>query len=111
MSEKIKILYVDDEPDNLVGFKATLRIKYQVFVTDQVNEAAAILDRHPDMRIIFCDQRMPGKTGVEFFEEIRARHPLPIRILLTGYSDIESTIAAVNKGNIFRYLKIGRAHV
>jgi len=105
MSEKIKILYVDDEPDNLVGFKATLRIKYQVFVTDQVNEAAAILDRHPDMRIIFCDQRMPGKTGVEFFEEIRARHPLPIRILLTGYSDIESTIAAVNKGNIFRYLR------
>jgi two-component system sensor histidine kinase/response regulator len=105
MLEKIKILYVDDEPDNLIGFKATLRISFQVFVTDKVAEAAAILEQHPDIRVIFCDQRMPGKTGVEFFEEIRVKHPLPIRILLTGYTDIESTIAAINKGNIFRYVQ------
>lgn len=105
MLEKIKILYVDDEPDNLIGFKATLRIKYQVFVTDKVNEAVSILEQHPDIRVIFCDQRMPGKTGVEFFEEIRSNHPLPIRILLTGYTDIESTVAAINKGNIFRYVQ------
>ncbi len=103
MSEKIKILYVDDEPDNLIGFKATLRINYQVFVTDKVDEAFNILDRNPDIRVVFCDQRMPGKTGVEFFEEMRAKHPAPVRILLTGYSDAESTIAAINKGNIFRY--------
>ncbi len=105
MAEKIKILYIDDEPDNLVGFKATLRLTYQVFVTDKVKEAFTILDNHPDIRVIFCDQRMPGKTGVEFFEETRVKHPLPVRILLTGYSDIESTIAAVNKGHIFRYVR------
>ncbi|MCC8409307.1 hybrid sensor histidine kinase/response regulator [Mucilaginibacter sp. UR6-1] len=105
MAEKIKILYVDDEPDNLIGFKATLRMNYQVFVTDKIDEAFAILDQHPDIRVVFCDQRMPGMSGAEFFEVMRQKHQLPVRILLTGYSDAEATIAAINKGNIFRYVQ------
>lgn len=68
-------------------------------------DAMQHLNSHPDIRVIFCDQRMPGKTGVQFFEEIRSRYPKPIRILLTGYSDINSVIDSINLGNVFRYVK------
>lgn len=69
------------------------------------NDAMEHLSSHPDIRVIFCDQKMPGKTGVQFFEEIRSRYPKPIRILLTGYADIESVIDSINLGNVFRYVK------
>jgi signal transduction histidine kinase len=105
MDEKIKILYVDDEPENLVGFKASLRLDYQIITATSVPEGISCLDNHPDIRIIFCDQRMPGKTGVDFFEDIRVSHPLPVRIMLTAYTDVESIIDAINKGNIFRFVK------
>lgn len=105
MSEKIKILYVDDEPENLVGFKAALRLDYQILTAVNVPQAIDFLNEHPGIRIIFCDQRMPGKTGVDFFEEIRISHPLPVRIMLTAYTDVESIIDAINKGNIFRFVK------
>lgn len=105
MSEKIKILYLDDELNNLVGFKASLRLDYIIYTAQNATEALAYLDKNPDIRVIFCDQRMPDKTGVEFFEEIRSVHPYPIRILLTAYADIESVIDAINRGHVFRYVK------
>lgn len=98
-------MYVDDEPDNLVGFKASLRIDYQIFTAVNIPQAMSYLGNHPDIQIVFCDQRMPGQSGVEFFEEIRISYPLPVRILLTAYTDVESIIDAINKGNIFRYVK------
>lgn len=105
MSEKIKILYIDDEVNNLVGFKASFRLDYQILIAENTSIAVELLTQHPDIKIIFCDQRMPDKTGVEFFEEIRSWFPNPIRILLTGYSDIEAVINAINRGHIFRYVK------
>lgn len=105
MSDKIKILYIDDEPDNLVGFKASLRLQYHIFTAVNIPQALSVLDNHPDIAVVFCDQRMPGKTGVEFFEEIRISHPKPVRILLTAYTDVESIINAINRGNIFRYVR------
>ena len=105
MAEKMKILYVDDEPDNLVGFKASLRLDYQILTAVTIPQAISCLDNHPEIKVVFCDQRMPVKTGVEFFEEIRVSHPLPVRILLTAYTDVEAIIDAINRGNIFRYVK------
>ncbi|MBS1521964.1 MAG: hybrid sensor histidine kinase/response regulator [Bacteroidetes bacterium] len=105
MSEKIKILYIDDEPDNLTGFKANFRTEYRVFIAENTVQALEHLRKNADIRVIFCDQRMPGKTGVEFFEEIRTIFPHPIRILITAYTDIEATISAINRGNIFRYIR------
>ncbi len=105
MSEKMKILYVDDEPDNLVGFKASLRLDYQILTAVNIPQAISCLDNHPEIKVVFCDQRMPGKTGVDFFEDIRISHPLPVRILLTAYTDVEAIIEAINRGNIFRYVK------
>lgn len=101
----MKILYVDDEPDNLVGFKASLRLDYQILTAVTIPQAISCLDNHPEIKVVFCDQRMPVKTGVEFFEEIRVSHPLPVRILLTAYTDVEAIIDAINRGNIFRYVK------
>jgi len=105
VAEKMKILYVDDEPDNLVGFKASLRLDYQILTAVTIPQAISCLDNHPEIKVVFCDQRMPVKTGVEFFEEIRVSHPLPVRILLTAYTDVEAIIDAINRGNIFRYVK------
>ncbi len=104
MSEKIKILYIDDELNNLIGFRASLRIDYQVFTAQNTLQATQYLAANNDIRIIFCDQRMPQQTGVEFFEEIRSLFPLPIRILITAYTDINIVIDSINKGNIFRYV-------
>ena len=104
-TDKIKILYLDDEVNNLIGFKASFRVDYTILIANNSTEAEEYLEKNPDIRIIFCDQRMPDKTGVEFFEEIRSIYPLPIRILLTGYTDIESVIDSINRGNIFRYVK------
>lgn len=105
MQEKIKILYIDDEINNLVGFKASFRFDYRIFTANNIVEAYQHLEQHNDIRIVFCDQRMPDKTGVQFFEEMRELFPHPVRILLTGYTDIESVIESINRSNIFRYVK------
>ncbi len=105
VQEKIKILYVDDEINNLIGFKASFRLNYIVFTANNIIEAYQHLEEQNDIRIIFCDQRMPDKTGVQFFEEMREKFPHPIRILLTGYTDIEAIIEAINRSNIYRYVK------
>ncbi len=105
MAEKIKILYIDDEPHNLLGFKAAFRMDYTIFTALNTTEAVKILAENLDIRIIFCDQRMPDKTGVDFFDEIRSDFPLPVRILITAYTDVEAVIDAINKGNIFRYVR------
>ncbi|MBW7913928.1 MAG: hybrid sensor histidine kinase/response regulator [Taibaiella sp.] len=104
-SKKIKILYIDDEPNNLVSFKASFRFDYNVFIANNTDEAIKRLEENPDISVILSDQRMPGMTGVEFFEEIRTEFPNPIRILITGYTDIESVISAINRGHVFRYIK------
>ncbi|MDB5013476.1 MAG: Hydrogenase transcriptional regulatory protein hupR1 [Daejeonella sp.] len=102
---KIKILYIDDEINNLTGFKATFRMDYNILIAHNTIQAYDLLVRNPDIRVIFCDQRMPDKTGVEFFQEIKNQFPHPIRILLTGYTDIEAVINSINHGNIFRYVQ------
>lgn len=102
---KIKILYIDDEANNLISFKASFRFDYTILTAVSTAEADTHLEKHSDISVILCDQRMPDKTGVEYFEEIRNKYPAPIRILITGYADVESVINAINRGHIFRYVK------
>lgn len=102
-NKKINILYVDDEMNNLVSFKATFRMKYNVFTAISGEEAIKLMDENI-IHIIITDQRMPSMTGVEFLERILEKHPDPMRILLTGYADLNAVIDAVNKGKIFHYL-------
>ena len=103
VNKDICILYVDDEANNLVSFKAVFRMKYKVHTAISGEEAIKILNTTP-VNIIITDQRMPNMTGVEFLENILGDHPDPIRILLTGYADMNAVVDAVNKGKIFHYL-------
>ena len=102
-NKKITILYVDDEENNLVSFKAVFRIKYNVLTAISGEEAIKTL-RNNNINVIITDQRMPQMTGVEFLESILDEFPLPTRILLTGYADMNAVVDAVNKGKIFHYL-------
>ncbi|MEI6508439.1 MAG: response regulator [Bacteroidota bacterium] len=105
MADKmINILYIDDEFHNLQSFKATFRLKYKIHIAISGEEAKEILDNNPNIEIIITDQRMPNMTGVEFLESIIEKHPNPIRMLLTGYADLNAVIDAVNKGKIFHYM-------
>jgi len=103
VKSNINILYVDDEMNNLISFKALFRIKYNVLIALSGKEAIKLLDEN-DVHIIITDQRMPEMTGVEFLESILDKHSEPMRILLTGYADLNAVIDAVNKGKIFHYL-------
>jgi len=101
--DKITILYVDDEENNLFSFKAVFRIKYNVLTALSGDQALEILSKK-QVHIIITDQRMPEMTGVEFLEKVLERFPDPIRVLLTGYADMGAVVDAVNKGKIFHYL-------
>jgi two-component system sensor histidine kinase/response regulator len=102
--EKIRILYVDDESNNLLAFQAGFRRLYEIYTAENVTDGIRVLNEK-DIHVILADQRMPKTTGVEFFNIVRKAHPHPMRILLTGYSDLEVVIDAINKGEIFRYVK------
>jgi len=102
--ERPKILYVDDERANLVAFRAMLRDTYDVLIAGSAAEGHERL-RSDDVLVVVSDQRMPGQTGSEFLERVSADYPDTVRIILTGYSDIDAVIDAVNRGKIFYYFK------
>lgn len=101
--ERICILYLDDEEHNLTSFKAAFRRDYNVFVTTDAGEAVQILNEN-EVHVVISDQKMPNLSGVEFFELIIPDFPDPVRMLLTGYADIEAVIDAINKGQVYRYI-------
>ena len=101
--EKIRILYVDDEENNLQAFKATFRRDFKISLAISAKEGREVLEKE-EIDIIITDQRMPEQTGVEFLESIIPVHPNPIRVLLTGYTDIQAVIDAINKGQVYHYL-------
>ncbi len=103
MNDKIHVLYIDDEDNNLKSFKATLRKDFKIFTAIDADEGLRIA-REEEVHVVIADQRMPGMTGTEFFEELVKFNPDPIRILLTGYSDIASVIDAINKGEVYRFI-------
>ncbi|MEM9053294.1 MAG: response regulator [Bacteroidota bacterium] len=101
--KKPGVLYIDDEENNLISFKAALRREFTVYVALGAEEAEQYLEKE-DLKVIVSDQRMPKETGVEFFSRLKNTHEEPIRILLTGYSDMQSVVDAINKGEVYRYL-------
>jgi two-component system sensor histidine kinase/response regulator len=103
MNDKIHVLYIDDEDNNLKSFRATLRKDFKIFTALDAEEGLR-LAREEEVHVVIADQRMPGMTGTEFFEELVKFNPDPIRILLTGYSDIASVIDAINKGEVYRFI-------
>ncbi|MEO1451146.1 MAG: response regulator, partial [Bacteroidota bacterium] len=103
-AEKPQILYVDDEHQNLVTFRSNFRKYYSIHIARSAAEGKEVLASHPEIALILSDQRMPGMTGVEFFEEIRKDFPNPIRMVVTAFSDIQAIIEAINFGKVYYYI-------
>jgi len=99
----IGVLYVDDEINNLNSFKAAFRRDFEIFTASSAKEGRKVLDSQ-EIGVIITDQRMPGVTGIEFLESILPVYPDTIRILLTGFSDINAVMDAINRGQVYKYL-------
>ncbi|WP_293150474.1 MULTISPECIES: SpoIIE family protein phosphatase [unclassified Microcoleus] len=101
---KLKLMVVDDEPDNLDLLYRTFRRDFQVYKADSALSALEVLDEQGEMAVIISDQRMPEMNGTEFLGKTVERFPDTIRILLTGYTDVEDLVEAINAGQVFKYI-------
>ena len=99
---EISVLYLDDELDNLASFKANFRREFNVFTASNV-EAAMEIIKNNEIHVAVSDHNMPGTTGVDFFQTLTMTNPNIVRILITGYSNIEIVIDAINRGQVYRY--------
>jgi signal transduction histidine kinase len=97
------LLVVDDEVDVLESLRHLFHRQYRVLTASSASEALELLGQH-DVHLILSDQRMPGTSGDVFLSQARKLHPDAVRMMFTGYADIQAVINAVNEGNIFRYI-------
>jgi serine phosphatase RsbU (regulator of sigma subunit)/FixJ family two-component response regulator len=102
--DKLKLMVVDDEPDNLDLLYRTFRRDFQVYKANHAFAALEVLDKVGEMAVIISDQRMPEMSGSEFFSRTVERYPDTIRILLTGFTDVEDLVDAINSGQVFKYI-------
>jgi DNA-binding NtrC family response regulator len=98
------LLVIDDEPDVCDSVHDLLRREFRVLKANGAQEGLRLMQEE-EVHIIMTDQRMPTITGVELLEKVKARKPQAVRMLFTGYSDLDSIIAAINQGHIFQFLK------
>ncbi|MEO6808437.1 MAG: response regulator [Isosphaeraceae bacterium] len=103
MPPKPCLLVVDDEPEVCNSVYHLLHRTYEILRAHSAAEAVALMEQH-DVQIIMTDQRMPDVTGVEMLTRLKPSYPEAVRILFTGFADINSVIAAINQGHVFRYL-------
>ncbi|MDP3537640.1 MAG: response regulator [Azonexus sp.] len=107
MSEAINaptLLFVDDEPGILSALRRLFRPHgYRIFIAESGAAGLEILEKE-SIDLVISDMRMPEMDGAAFLKEVRNRWPKVMRILLTGYADITSTVAAINQGEIYRYI-------
>ena len=101
--EKIRLLYLDDERDELESFRSLYRRVFDVHIASTPERAYEIM-KTEDVHVVLTDQRMDMMTGVEFLESIVEDHPDPVRILVTGYSDITAVINSINQGRVYKYI-------
>lgn len=102
--EKLKLMVVDDEPDNLDLLYRTFRRDFQVYKANNARKALDILAQEGEMAVIISDQRMPEMNGTEFLSLTVEKFPDTIRILLTGFTDVEDLVEAINSGQVFKYI-------
>ena len=100
---KHKILIVDDEPANVRLLERLFRRDYNVLTAPSGAEALRVLEQH-DAALIITDQRMPGMTGVELLKRTASLRPHTVRIILTGYTDVEALVEAINCGQVYKYV-------
>ena len=101
--KKYNILFIDDEPNNLVVFKNSFFRYYNIITADSGEKGLRILEEN-DIHLVITDQKMPGMTGVQFLEKVVEKYPSILRMIITAYSDIEVIIQAINKCGIYQYV-------
>src|ERR1700678_1843840 len=99
-----KILFVHDGPAVLDGYKRMLHREFQVDTAVGGEQALATIQEHGPYAVVISDMRMPEMNGAQFLARVRATTPDTVRMLLTGYTDLNAAMDAVNEGNIFRFL-------
>lgn len=103
MLDQYTILYVDDEESNLRIFKTTFKRQFHVVTMSNPFEALQFMQQNP-APIVVSDHRMPQMTGVEFLAKVYQLFPQTVRMILTGYCDVNNTISAINEGKVYRYI-------
>jgi two-component system response regulator HupR/HoxA len=98
------ILVIDDESASVDLLRITLGMDYPVYTATDGHTALALLGDHPEIALAIIDQRMPGMSGTEFIQKTIEPYPHLVRIILTGYTDVQSLIEAINAGRVYRYL-------
>lgn len=99
-----KVLFIDDEQSVLDGYERLLRREFAVRIALGGRAGLEELEKYGPFAVVISDMRMPGMNGAEFLAQVRRKWPETVRMLLTGYSDINAAVDAVNKGNIYRFL-------
>lgn len=103
--DRYAVLFVDDEEMARKYFRMAFARDFTVLVAANVQEALEVLDAQGDrIAVLITDQRMPGQQGVDLLKRARAEWPHIVRMLTTAYSDLDDAIAAVNRGEILRYI-------
>src|SRR5215471_6802225 len=103
--KRFAILYVDDEEKSLKYFVRAFEDQFQIYTANNAQEGFKLLDEHKDdIGLLMTDQRMPGEKGVWLLEKARQLRPRIIRVLATAYADMDAAIAAVNTGQIYKYV-------
>jgi two-component system response regulator HupR/HoxA len=97
-----KILIVDDEPANLRSLERLFREDYEVLTAGSGAEALKLLEQH-EIALLITDQRMPEMTGIELLKATVPLRPRMVRIVLTGYTDVDALVEAINCGQVYRY--------
>jgi signal transduction histidine kinase len=103
-SFKPPLLIVDDEPEVLASLRSLFRRDYKVLTAERGEQALDILRSGVEVQVVVTDQRMPGMTGVELLSRVREEFPDVVRLMMTGYSDVNSVVNAVNEGSVYRYI-------
>jgi FixJ family two-component response regulator len=102
--ERPRILVVDDEEAILETMTFTFEDDYDVLTASSASDGLAVLEREGPVAAVISDQRMPEMTGVEFLAEVFERHPTTVRMILTGFADMDATIGAINAGHVYAYI-------
>ncbi len=102
---KYTILIIDDEPHILTSLKRLLSSEdREIFTAESAEKAWEVLKEKGEVEVILCDQKLPGISGIDFLLKVKMRYPDTIRILVTGYPDLNSAMEAINKAHIWRYI-------
>ena len=100
---KRKVLCVDDQPENLIVFRASFGRNFEILEASSAAEALELFKKH-EIPVLVADQRMPDMTGVELCEVVSREYPHTVRMILTGYIDTEAMTDAINKGHVYNFI-------